>query len=99
MIHAQNIVNHDPSNLIDVHQSWEHLLRKPIRALFEVPIQEPLMFTFEDQDVKGQSPFEDQDMQLPDDTNASQQGLPGIFPKVWCPPFPCYTIDQTTQWQ
>ena len=46
------------------------------------PIQEPLMFTFEDQDVKGQSPFEDQDMQIPDDTTAGQRGLPGIFPKV-----------------
>ena len=53
-----------------------------LRTAKEVPIQEPLMFTFEDQDVKGQSPFEDQDMQLPDDTTAGQRGLPGIFPKV-----------------
>ena len=58
------------------------MTQNSIRALFEVPIQEPLMFTFEDQDVKGQSPFEDQDMQLPDDTTAGQRGLPGIFPKV-----------------
>ena len=41
------------------------------------------MFTFEDQDAKGQSPFGEQDMQLPyNNTGARQPYAPGIPSKV-----------------
>ena len=49
----------------------------------EVPIQQRRMFTYEDKDIRGQSPFEAQAMKLPyNSNNARQWYAPGITPKV-----------------